>query len=198
MPHMCTRCRSVFDDGMDVLEGCPVCGWKKFLFVKSKEKIKEVRGALNASEIGGPCEPWPEGDDALRKILKATPHQPPNTEPAKTEPAKREPPRKGRKGRSRRSAEGREKQKEIPKPKGTLGFFDLDSTRGREPPPPEGESKNHRIDEGKMLESIRMSEPGTYELNLSSLFERDELVMALKDGTYFIDLSSAFKKSKKG
>ena len=114
MPHMCTRCRSVFDDGMDVLEGCPVCGWKKFLFVKSKEKIKEVRGALNASEIGGPCEPWPEGDDALRKILKAPPHQPPNMEPANTETAKREPPRKGRKGRSRRSAEGREKQKETP------------------------------------------------------------------------------------
>jgi hypothetical protein len=49
-----------------------------------------------------------------------------------------------------------------------------------------------------MLESNRMAEPGTYALNLSSLFARDELVMALKDGTYFIDLSSAFKKSKKG
>ena len=36
---------------MDVLEGCPVCGWNKFLFVKSKDKIKEVRGALKASEI---------------------------------------------------------------------------------------------------------------------------------------------------
>lgn len=188
MPHMCTRCRSVFDDGMDVLEGCPVCGWNKFLFVKSKEKIKEVRGVLNASEIGGPCEPWPEGDDALRKILKAPPRQPP-----KTEPPRKDPPRRGRKGRGERADEGKEK------PKGTLGFFDLDSTRGRDPSPPDLESRKHRIeiDEGKMLESIRMSEPGTYELNLSSLFERDELVMALKDGTYFIDLSSAFKKSKK-
>lgn len=52
--------------------------------------------------------------------------------------------------------------------------------------------------EGKALESIKITEPGTYELNLPSLFERNELIMAVKEGTYFIDLTSAFKKSKKG
>jgi uncharacterized protein len=51
--------------------------------------------------------------------------------------------------------------------------------------------------EGKALESIKITAPGTYELNLPSLFERDELIMAVKEGTYFIDLTSAFKKSKK-
>jgi predicted nucleic acid-binding Zn-ribbon protein len=49
----------------------------------------------------------------------------------------------------------------------------------------------------KTLESIKITAPGTYELNLPSLFERDELIMAVKEGTYFIDLTSAFKKSKK-
>jgi predicted nucleic acid-binding Zn-ribbon protein len=49
----------------------------------------------------------------------------------------------------------------------------------------------------KALESIKITAPGTYELNLPSLFERDELIMAVKEGTYFIDLTSAFKKSKK-
>ena len=49
----------------------------------------------------------------------------------------------------------------------------------------------------KALESIKITGPGTYELNLPSLFERDELIMAVKEGTYFIDLTSAFKKSKK-
>jgi predicted nucleic acid-binding Zn-ribbon protein len=34
-------------------------------------------------------------------------------------------------------------------------------------------------------------------LNLPSLFERDELIMAVKEGTYIIDLTSAFKKGKK-
>jgi hypothetical protein len=49
----------------------------------------------------------------------------------------------------------------------------------------------------KALESIKITAPGTYELNLPTLFERDELIMAVKEGTYFIDLTSAFKKSKK-
>ncbi len=51
-------------------------------------------------------------------------------------------------------------------------------------------------DEGK-VESIRITAPGTYELNLPSLFEREELIMAVKEGTYLIDLTSAFRKSKK-
>jgi uncharacterized protein len=51
--------------------------------------------------------------------------------------------------------------------------------------------------EGRALESIKITGPGTYELNLPSLFERDELIMAVKEGTYFIDLTSAFKKGKK-
>lgn len=51
--------------------------------------------------------------------------------------------------------------------------------------------------ESKALESIKITAPGTYELNLPSLFERDELIMAVKEGTYFIDLTSAFKKGKK-
>jgi predicted nucleic acid-binding Zn-ribbon protein len=50
---------------------------------------------------------------------------------------------------------------------------------------------------GKALESIKITAPGTYELNLPSLFERDGLIMAVKEGTYFIDLTSAFKKGKK-
>jgi hypothetical protein len=47
------------------------------------------------------------------------------------------------------------------------------------------------------LESIKITSPGSYELNLPSLFEREELIMAVKEGTYFIDLSSAFRKGKK-
>ena len=51
--------------------------------------------------------------------------------------------------------------------------------------------------EGEQLESIKITAPGTYELNLPSLFEREELIMAVKEGTYFIDLTSVFRKSKK-
>jgi predicted nucleic acid-binding Zn-ribbon protein len=192
MPHMCTRCGSLFEEGMDILEGCPVCGWNKFLFVKSKEKIKEVRGALKASEIGGPYEPWPEGNDSLRKILKSDEGK------GRRTALKRE-------DRSGKTAEKRKPKKRTPEdrtPKDrderTHGFFDLDSRKDQSPDPPIQKPEKIRHQEDKTLESIRMPEPGTYELNLPSLFERDELVMAVKEGTYLIDLSSAFKKQKKG
>lgn len=177
MPHMCTRCNSVFEDGMDILEGCPVCGWNKFLFVRSKEKIKEVRGALKASEIGGPYEPWPEGNDSLREILRSD---------------------RGRE--ANRTREGRDdRPKEVPKKRGKSvhGFSDLDPPKDRSSDPPHRGSDERRSGEDKDPESIMMQESGTYELNLPNLFERDELVMAVKEGTYLIDLSSAFKKSKK-
>jgi len=38
MPHKCTRCEHIFEDGDSViLTGCPNCGWNKFLYVKSSE-----------------------------------------------------------------------------------------------------------------------------------------------------------------
>ena len=36
MPHTCTRCNNVFGSGEDILKGCPVCGWKKFMFVRMR------------------------------------------------------------------------------------------------------------------------------------------------------------------
>ena len=37
MPHKCTRCEHIFEDGDSViLTGCPNCGWNKFLYVKSE------------------------------------------------------------------------------------------------------------------------------------------------------------------
>jgi predicted nucleic acid-binding Zn-ribbon protein len=59
-------------------------------------------------------------------------------------------------------------------------------------PPDESEKT-----EDEKLESIKITAPGTYELNLPSLFTREELIMAVKEGTYLIDLSSAFRKGKK-
>ncbi|MGI6016266.1 MAG: OapC/ArvC family zinc-ribbon domain-containing protein [Methanothrix sp.] len=80
------------------------------------------------------------------------------------------------------------------------------STRGAALPP-NHPGAGHRSDdrqnklpwpgEERALESVKITAPGTYELNLPSLFERDELIMAVKEGTYFIDLTSAFKKGKR-
>ncbi len=172
MPHMCTRCKNVFDDGVDILRGCPVCGQKKFLFVKSDAQIKEVKRKLNASEIGGPYEPWPENDDKLSDILKLPGKR--RADPDRVHPDNIP--------QSKLASDVRAKERDI----------STDKTR-----PSSKMLEEVRRDDGDMVESIRMSEPGTYELNLPTLFERDELVMSVKDGTYLIDLSSAFKKYKK-
>jgi predicted nucleic acid-binding Zn-ribbon protein len=50
---------------------------------------------------------------------------------------------------------------------------------------------------GERVESVRILSPGSYELNLESLLEREEIVMALKeDGTYLVHLPSVFQKKK--
>jgi predicted nucleic acid-binding Zn-ribbon protein len=37
MPHKCTRCENIFKDGAAIiLNGCPKCGWNKFLYVRDE------------------------------------------------------------------------------------------------------------------------------------------------------------------
>lgn len=54
------------------------------------------------------------------------------------------------------------------------------------------------------LESIRMSEPGKYEIDLTNLFKKKPVIYQMKEGQYIIDLASTFhnmmpdnKKGKK-
>jgi predicted nucleic acid-binding Zn-ribbon protein len=157
MPHICTRCNNVFHKGEDILKGCPVCGWKKFLFTrKDPEDAEEsVKGATITKAMGVRIPPRAElivndgkigvtkGRDITQQII---PHA--------------------------------MVQKEI-KPSSLQNKANLDAK-----------------DEAK-VESIRITAPGTYELNLPTLFDREELIMAVKEGTYLIDLTSAFRKSKK-
>ncbi len=37
MPHKCTRCENIFREGAAIiLNGCPKCGWNKFLYVRDE------------------------------------------------------------------------------------------------------------------------------------------------------------------
>ncbi len=167
MPHMCTRCKNVFDDGVDVLAGCPICGWKKFLFVRSKGDIRKIKERLRESESEGSSGAWPEKDDSLGRILKAA---------------------------STKKADRGDDERLISREQEIHSASEKDrQSRSHPRDLPLEKSKM----EEEMVESIRMPEPGSYELNLATLFEREELVMSVENGTYLIDLSSAFKKIKK-
>ena len=53
-----------------------------------------------------------------------------------------------------------------------------------------------RTDEER-VESVRILGPGSYELNLDTLFERKELVMAIREeGSYALHLPSVFNQKK--
>ncbi len=47
------------------------------------------------------------------------------------------------------------------------------------------------------LESIKVKEPGVYEINLRKLLEEVPLIVEMKEGEYYIYLPSAFSKDKK-
>ena len=158
MPHICTRCNNVFHKGEDILKGCPVCGWKKFLFTRMDSGDADVLAQ----------------ETTITKAMGV--RMPPRAELIVND---------GKIGEAKRRAIAQQAipnervQKEEIKP---LSLLDQANPKAK--------------DEGK-VESIRITAPGTYELNLPSLFEREELIMAIKEGTYLIDLTSAFRKSKK-
>jgi predicted nucleic acid-binding Zn-ribbon protein len=159
MPHICTRCNNVFHKGEDILKGCPVCGWKKFLFTRKDPEDADVLVS----------------ETTITKAMGV--RMPPRAQLIVND---------GKTGETKRRAIEQQAilnarvQKEVIKP---LSLRDQANPAAK--------------DEGK-VESIRITAPGTYELNLPSLFEREELIMAIKEGTYLIDLTSAFRKSKKG
>lgn len=139
MPHKCTRCEKIFEDGAEViLSGCPNCGWNKFLYVKDMEPEEEAEEK--------DVQVQPEVVDSVKE--------------------------------------------DIPAEQFIREIDDIIGIAHQE--------KEAVEEEGERVESVRILGPGSYELNLSSLLERDEIVMAIKeDGTYAVDLSSAFRKKKK-
>ena len=59
MPHKCTRCENIFKDGaVEILNGCPNCGWNKFLFVHDEP------GAVPESKTEG------EEEQPAKKFIK--------------------------------------------------------------------------------------------------------------------------------
>ncbi len=126
MPHKCTKCESIFKDGAAIiLNGCPKCGWNKFLYVNDEKTTPASKFIKEIDELLGD---------------RAAPAQP--------------------------------EAKEV-----------------------KAEMKSEEI--GSRVESVKILSPGSYELNLGSLLQRDEIVMALKeDGTYIVHLPSVFKKKK--
>jgi len=138
MPHKCTRCESIFEDGASIiLNGCPNCGWNKFLYVMPEKEEKE---------------------EVVEEQVKA--------------------------------GVSEEKEESVPSEDFIKEIDDLIGIEHQE--------RSVVEENGKKVESVRILGPGSYELNLDSLLNRKEIVMAIKeDGTYAVDLPSVFRNKKK-
>ncbi|MFB3763923.1 MAG: Zn-ribbon containing protein [Methanotrichaceae archaeon] len=189
MPHICTRCNNIFGTGDDILKGCPVCGWRKFMFVKEArhEGEQQAEQVINQS-MGVRRPPKRAAKDRSMEGLAEVSAKGSVKRSAKE--AKADSVGKARTARPRlHSVSEKSPIKPIVKPvNAKIDDRIVDTIAEDKTPVAQVDDK---------LESIKITAPGTYELNLPSLFERDELIMAVKEGTYFIDLSSAFRKGKK-
>jgi len=242
MPHICTRCNNVFESGEDILKGCPVCGWKKFMFVRKKPvqgnglsaepeqiitkamgvRVPPRKAAGDEYEIQRVEMPIERAVERTERTGETVPTAKPSSArasfeahyeptPDRHEAAWQSPPARSDSARSEDEAYNKssynkasyDKAPQCPVPQNPIAARSDPTEASSEPsserqgtasiktPPSQVQSEENKV------ESIKITGPGTYELNLPSLFERDELIMAVKEGTYFIDLSSAFRKGKK-
>lgn len=144
MPHRCTKCGAVFDDGDSViLTGCPECKWNKFLYVRAEDTGTDTI----VTEIS--AEEKTDGWDIEDRI----------------------------------------KEKESKSIDSVLEDIDrvLDS-----------DDVNKKDLNPDRVDSIRILGTGSYELNLSSIMENEEIVVGIKEeGQYAIDLPMILQQSGK-
>ena len=138
MPHRCTKCGAVFDDGDSIiLTGCPECKWNKFLYVRAEDVSTDTKTVEP--------DPWKIEEIITKKDTKSIDSVLENIDRA----------------------------------------LDSDDVNKKDLNP-------DRID------SIRILDTGSYELNLGSIMEKEEIVVGIKEeGQYAIDLPMMLQQSNK-
>jgi predicted nucleic acid-binding Zn-ribbon protein len=167
MPHQCTQCGHTFPDGSkEMLSGCPDCGGNKFQF----QPAADARESPSNSSPEPPSAP--ESTSSTASTL--------NDESTSTEDSTADA-RRDVATRDESATELGEREPDSGPPEPDTG------------PPPESD-KNSDMDAlrqelNDQFESIKILEPGQYELNLMELYNREEYIIALQeDGQYAIEV----------
>lgn len=210
MPHECTDCGAIYEDGStQMLEGCESCGGTTFIFTKTAAEATDGTAETDGSGAAdGPAEAAAGADeDAAQSRARsdvATADDDPETDSATdvadTAGGNAEPssvPTAGDDGEDDAiRAAGSERPTAPTEP------TDTDTTADDHPSSSSGDSADGEMitpdaDEIReelmaQFESIKIVEPGSYELNLMNLYDRDEKIIALQeDGRYQVSLPSA-------
>jgi predicted nucleic acid-binding Zn-ribbon protein len=163
MPHKCLDCKNLIESGtIDLRKGCPVCGGKKFQYIRPRPEPEERQQTV--SEYVARAE--------LRE---------PQVE-ARESPIARVPGRKPR---------------EAPKDYARAEPMPVKPAEPQRPEKPQPAGPRDDITKGEHIESIRIIENGTYDINLPLLLSRKELITSKEEGSYVVDLNSVLKPGKK-
>jgi predicted nucleic acid-binding Zn-ribbon protein len=212
MPHQCTDCGRAFEDGSkEMLSGCPDCGGTTFQF-RPKGTDTEPESEAPA-EAPDPPEPPGEGSvaqtvgsaaTAVRDLVGSSPAQPDpesSTRPAQTDAAVTT---------GEAAAASDEDAAQASARSDLVSTDELSAATDRaqtgrptpvmddrtDPPAAEGVVGDDRpgladlrAELNDQFESIKVLEPGQYELNLMELYDREEYIIALQeDGKYTIQM----------
>ena len=171
MPHQCTQCGHTFPDGSkEMLSGCPECGGNKFKFEPAADARAE--GASADAEPSAPGEN-PAQADARREVVSGDDHPTDTADPDST----------GNEGVSN------EEVPETPTNEPGDPPPETESTTDTPDPSDESDMAALRRELDDQFESIKILEPGQYELNLMELYNREEYIIALReDGQYVIEV----------
>ncbi len=221
MPHQCIECGRTFSDGSkEMLSGCPDCGGNKFQFrpggrselsADPTPSTEESSAGVSASsEASAPSE-----TDTLDPTDTTDTSEPPDTtdtsDPAgpSVSPTTTEPPADpsvtadstdGTEPASDRPDDTAEDTAQASARSDVVTPDELDrASRESEPshsedatePRPDIDELRDELNE--QFESIRIVSPGTYELNLMELYDRQEYIISLQeDGRYVIEMPDAW------
>jgi len=209
MPHQCTDCGRAFDDGStEMLSGCPDCGGNTFQFRpdgadEAEESDAEPPEPPERPGEGSVAQKVGSAATTVRDLVGSSPSGPP--EPTASSPDADVSSGDGAVGPAEDAAQASARSELVspdelpatsdrPRPSRTEVSMDgptPQSQSAAEPTPREDrpDLSELRAELNDQFESIKVLEPGQYELNLMSLYDREEYIIALQeDGKYTIQV----------
>ena len=181
MPHQCTACDTRLADGsQQVLEGCPDCGGNKFQYVatpaNNASKTPDAASDLISEAEESTTDDSPARDDATL-VPSADESGADDTE--------------GSIGEDRSQHTARTEVVDI----GSIPTSHQNTSGTSDPNPteePEPDLDELREELNSQFEGIRIVHPGQYEINLTQLYEQEEvcIISLREDGRYIIEQPS--------
>jgi predicted nucleic acid-binding Zn-ribbon protein len=222
MPHQCTNCERVFPDGSkEMLSGCPDCGGNKFQFKPDSATPTPTLGddasatgeATMSTDASSPSSDATAVDSA--SSAPADTESPPPDDAAPTEPSPDPSPSAApdtdadyieaesdpsvleedtAQADARRDVVTRDELDSVSSPPPSADDAAQAIPPDSSTPDDSPDIADLRAELNDQFESIKILEPGQYELNLMELYDRQECIISLQeDGHYVIEVVDTWR-----